>query len=311
MRDIGPMFPFVVGCPRSGTSLLRAMLDSHPEMAIPTESHFIPKLVGSPSALAGTLSKESNFLKWGIAIPPLEDVRDYSEAIRRIYASYAEAQGKPRYGDKTPAYVLHIPFLAHLFPESGFIHVIRDGRDAALSLLDVGFGPSTLEQAALRWRRYVSAGRIAGRALPGRYLEVQYERLVDDAESTLRMICDYLALSYSPAMLEYPRRIDTLRPNASPMDHLRHAPIRTRDWRSLMSHEQVETFERIAGDVLIQLGLEASSSPGPRQRLERVRARGAYMRSRGRAIWWAHSVRASANVTSKTARFPERPPWKN
>ena len=310
MHDVEQGFPFVVGCARSGTSLLRAMLDSHPEMAVPTESHFIPKFVGSPSVLAQRLPNDRNFMKWGIAVPGLEDVRDYSEAVRRVYASYAAAQGKPRYGDKTPAYVLHIPFLARLFPESRFIHVIRDGRDTALSLLDVGFGPSTLEEAALRWRRYVSAGRNAGRALPGRYLEVLYERLVDDAEATLRVICDYLDLHYSPAMLEYPRRIEALRPTASATDHLRHRPIRTRDWRLVMSHQQAERFERIAGDVLTEFGFEASFSPGLRQRLERARARGAHVRSRGRAIWWAHTVRASANVTSKARRFHEGASWK-
>lgn len=144
-----PCFPFIVGRGRFGTSLLRAMLDSHPEMAIPRESHFVVTLglareryqttTGlNTDMLLQDLVGHYGFQRLGLsphevttsflALPPDSLV----DAIRRVFAMYAQSQGKSRYGDKTPGYVMSMELLADLFPESRFIHVIRDGRDVSL-----------------------------------------------------------------------------------------------------------------------------------------------------------------------------------
>ena len=131
-------FPFVVACSRSGTTLLRAMLDSHPELAIPPESHFLAALLReplTPSEFLSFLETHERFIAWDL---PIEDVRqaflddgvsDKASAVRALYASYARRQGKPRWGDKTPGYVRRIRELSELLPEAKFIHLIRDGRD--------------------------------------------------------------------------------------------------------------------------------------------------------------------------------------
>src|SRR4051794_27962840 len=135
-----PIFPFVVGCSRSGTTLLRALLDAHPLLAVPPESHFAvaPRL--------RRLGRDPWFRLWGIEPPDLRGL-DVADAVRAVFAAYAAAQGKPRYADKTPHYVSHLPLLAERFPEARFVHVVRDGRDVALSLLEVPWGPDDVEGA--------------------------------------------------------------------------------------------------------------------------------------------------------------------
>lgn len=118
----------------------------------------------------------------------MEDIPDasLSDMLRAFYAAYAARHRKPRWGDKTPGYVLDMPLIAEILPEARFIHVIRDGRDVALSLLPLWFGPSTLEEAARWWEERVRAGRRDASSV--QYIEVRYERLVLDTRTELRRI---------------------------------------------------------------------------------------------------------------------------
>jgi hypothetical protein len=244
------VFPFVVGCSRSGTTLLRAMLDSHPELAVPPESHFA--LARSARSLRRALRREPWFALWEIAAP---DVRrlDCADAVRALFAAYAATRRKPRYADKTPHYVSHLPRLAARFPEARFVHVVRDGRDVALSLLEVPWGPDTIEEAALHWRRRVLEGRAAG--LPtDRYRELRYEALVADPERELRALAPWLELDYDAAMLAYPHHSLTV---PRPEHHRRLGLAPTpglRDWRREMAPEDAACFEAVAGDALAELG---------------------------------------------------------
>ena len=134
------------------------MLDSHPELAVPPESHFA--LADSPRSLRRALRREPWFALWEIEAPDVDRL-GCADAVRALFAAYAATRGKPRYADKTPHYVSHLPRLAARFPEARFVHVVRDGRDVALSLLEVPWGPDAIEDAALHWRRRVLEGRAA------------------------------------------------------------------------------------------------------------------------------------------------------
>jgi hypothetical protein len=240
-----PIFPFVVGCSRSGTTLVRAMLDAHPLLAVPPESHFAiePRL---------RLRRDRWFRLWGIDAPDVRGL-DVADAVRAVFAAYAAAQGKPRYADKTPHYVSHLPLLAQRFPEARFVHVVRDGRDVALSLLEVPWGPDTIEGAALHWRRRVLEGRAAALP-PDRYRELRYEALVADPERELRALAPWLDLDYDPAMLAYPERALVV---PYPEHHARLAAPPTaglRDHRRDLSAEDRARFEAVAGDALRELG---------------------------------------------------------
>jgi glycosyltransferase involved in cell wall biosynthesis len=271
-------FPFVVGCPRSGTTLLRAMLDSHSDLAIPPESYFIHDLYArfgprplrrfSLSAFQRALFAHERFLRWGLSEADIEAAfadlrpRSYADAMRVVFSVYADAHGKARYGDKTPAYVLHLPMLAALFSEARFVHIIRDGRDVALSLFDIErWGPSQIQGAAHYWVRHVAAGRDAGAAIGERqYHEVRYERLVEEPETVLRELCGFFDIEYESAMLDYPDRVAEIQiGNFQPEIHRRLELLPTaglRSWQDQMSTDDQAAFVAIAGPLLQELGYE-------------------------------------------------------
>ncbi|MGH8934846.1 MAG: sulfotransferase family protein [Acidimicrobiia bacterium] len=281
-----PPFPFVVGTNGSGSTLLRAILDAHPDLAIPGPSRFIVPLARrrrtyerpagfAQERLMADLFAQPRFVKWNLmeeevrntlATPP---VAEYPEAVRRLFALYARRRGKSRYGDKTHEYVHHLPMLADLFPEARFVHVIRDGRDVVLAHAGTG----RLEQVALSWKRRVRQGRRSGLRLgPERYREVRYERLVGETEGVVRELCGFIRLDFDERMLKYFERADevvaTTRGAARHVDLYLPPTQGLQDWRTQMTEDQVARFEAVAGDVLEELGYaRAVPRPGPGVRL--------------------------------------------
>jgi hypothetical protein len=183
-----------------------------------------------------------------------------------VYACYAAHAGKPRYCDKTPGYVLHLDTLDSLFLEARFVHLVRDGRDVALSLREIDeWGPSKVAGAAKYWVEHVQAGRDrAARLGRERYLEVRYEDLVAEPETTLRSVCAFMDLPFDPCMLSYYERADeVMAAIALPQHHerIRKPPTRDlRSWRTEMAPDDVATFEAIAGPLLHELGYELANS---------------------------------------------------
>ena len=282
----------VLGVGRSGTTLLRVMLDRNTTLAIPYETFFVPQLAhrhGRRPKLdefVDDLGRLRTLYDWGITPedirPRLREGMTTSEAIAAIFETYAERQGKPRWGDKTPLYMQQLPLLARLFPDAVWIHLVRDGRDAALSFLELpeGFAgktwaqPRTAAQFAARWRTEILAARQLGRDARSRYLELRYEDLVAEPERELRRICEHASLPWEDGMLDHTRVSDA----ANMPEHRNLAQPPTpglRDWRSQMSREDALAFEQVAGDVLRSAGHELlepdASYPTPRGRLELAR----------------------------------------
>jgi hypothetical protein len=271
----------VLGVSRSGTTLLKAMLDAHSQLAIPSESYFLPQLWDrhgawpERDAFVEDLTRLERLHEWGV---DPEDVRaripeqpTFADAIQAIYRLYAESRGKVRFGDKTPLYMQHLDVLERAFPGAHYVHIVRDGRDAACSLLAMKRKPRFnlslprgVGDFAVAWQREVRAAQAFGRTHT--YHEVRYEDLVAHAEARLREVCAFLGLEYEPAMLEYHRREDP----SLYADHPRLAepPVRdTRSWRRELRPAEAELFEAIAGDLLAELGYErAHPRPGRRAR---------------------------------------------
>jgi hypothetical protein len=292
------------------------MFDSHPDMAIPQESHFVVNLGSKSRRYAGRAGFKSEafvqdlcshwaFQRWGLPEKTVIDSfhaeapEHLADAMRRVFGLYAEHAGKNRYGDKTPGYVMSMSLLAGLFPESRFIHLIRDGRDVALSYLAAGWGPSTLEGNALFWKRFVSHGRLRGRQLgPSRYVELRYEDLMEEPERNVRALCSFVDLEYDQSMLEYWVRADAVIGNLRDWRAVGHQNLRLppkqgiRDWRSQLSYRQVAVFEALAGDLLEDLGYERRvPRPSLRARSEARLARSAEQARRaGRAASRASSL---------------------
>jgi hypothetical protein len=256
------------------------MLDSHPQLAIPGESYFIVELAPKlrrrrwrrfdTGGFVDALLAHERFQQWEIPEPMVRATidaaapDDFSSAVRSVYELYARQHGKARAGDKTPNYVLQIPLLAELFPEARFVHIVRDGRDVALSVTNIDeWGPKRIPGGARYWVQHVGAGRAAGHALgASRYLEVRYEDLVADAEPVLRAVCGFFDLDYEPGMLAYYERFDeVIAPDLLPQYHqkLREPPTVHCRWRSEMSAEDLAAFEEIAGPLLADFGYEVTT----------------------------------------------------
>ncbi len=263
---------FIVGCSRSGTTLLRLLLRSHPNLEIPSESHFIPLLYrafGNPSSdeeawrMARRILKHPRVVFWNITAEKQDfsGCRSFSGVTRRLFEICAQKQGKPRWGDKTPEYVREIPLLVQLFPDAQVIHIVRDGRDVALSWLRAGYHPRNLYMAASGWRERVTRGRSDGALLPAdTYFELRYEGLLADPEATMRRVCEFLNETYDPAVLR-PHVVPSERESLAAARGEWHQPLTgviLRDnagkWKSRMSLRQRALFESVAGDLLDELG---------------------------------------------------------
>ena len=270
---------FIVGCPRSGTTLLRNLLRSHPRLTFPSESHFIPlfyRAYGHPRTEQDAVALAKRMLglqwvcQWNVSITPQEFAgldRTFQTVIGRLFEAWARKEGKPRWGDKTPHYVEEIPVLAELFPAGRIIHIIRDGRDVALSWLKAGFEPRNLYTAAMLWQRYVSAGcRDGARLPPATYLEVRYEALVDQPETTMRKVCAFVDEPFTEAVLHPSPIRGILRPKiigggvpevAAKLERIAPSAV---DWTVEMPPVDRLLFESIAGDLLEILGYEVSGA---------------------------------------------------
>jgi hypothetical protein len=269
---------FIVGCGRSGTTMFRLMLDAHPDLAVPGESHFIPDLyrhrrkyttggILDARTLADDIMRTLHVRLWGVPRMAvwrrLEELRQpgFAGVVAAVFSAYADCHNKTRWADKTPIYVLSMPLLARLFPTARFIHLIRDGRDVALSYVSVPWGPSTVWRAAQKWRRDVNAGRESGRALgPSRYLEIRYEDLVASPEEVLKETCGFADLEFHERMLDYHVRAQDRiewRDGKEFHSSATRPPVSgARDWRSQMSVADTRAFEAVAGALLDELGYD-------------------------------------------------------
>jgi hypothetical protein len=279
----------VVGVERSGTTLLRLMLDSHPDLAIPFETHFLHRLAVAPSRLGA-----DDFLAIVTASPSWPNLGVAHDALAAALAAMSTftaaegtrafyrlaTAGKPRWGDKTPPYLRCMPAIARLLPEARFVHLIRDGRDAALSSRGLWFGLGDDPRAAARaWVAQIVQARNDARLLP-HYLEVRYEDLVLDPEATLTRICGFLDLPFDAAMLDYHRTAGArlaevvtpfgrgdaadLSPQAFVAIHERTQQPpdagRVARWRRELPAADLKRFERIAGKLLRSLGYEIGAA---------------------------------------------------
>jgi hypothetical protein len=273
----------ILGVSRSGTTLLRVMLDRHSHLAVPDESFFVPLLADrhllrvDADDFLDDVRRLKTVREWGVRLDKLRarlsDGMPIARAIRAIYEVYAEEQGKSRWGDKTPMYMRHLLLLRRLFPDAQYVHLIRDGRDAALSFLSMPEGvafetwahPRSVAEFACLWRTEVAAAR---RLRGERYLEVLYEDLVTDTEQVLKRICSFAGLPYESAMTDYTGSESEQRTHQQSLK--RPLTPTLRDWRTEMRPEDVAAFEAAAGDLLEELGYETHGGTDARGRLRRA-----------------------------------------
>lgn len=282
----GPIF--IVGAPRSGTTLLQYRLRNHPQISLPTgESHFfmplhrnqngfgdLSRLENIHAVLAAMYRQSRNFLETdlhGLKFDldrlahelHAEGRQTVRDIIAGLFEKNAQGEGKARWGDKTPYYVLHIPKLLEWFPDAQIVHLIRDGRDVALSLFgrQHDFRVYNAYHAAKYWQPYVERGHELGSRLgQDQYYELRYEDLLAQPEDSMQKLCAFLGEEYSNTLFDV-RAVEN--PGKTP---LVHQPLKAENagkWRKEMTAWQIRTFESAAGDTLCRFGYELATSDRP------------------------------------------------
>lgn len=205
----GPIF--IVGVPRSGTTLLRVMLDSHPRICCGPEF----KLLSGIAEMYLTMTDPrfgSIMQSYGNTTEDLQ--LRFRGFINGLMANFCRAEGKSRWAEKTPQNSYYLAPLGEIFPDARFIHLLRDGRDVACSLLTMdwidvsGHKPHYLETmaaAAEFWRDAVRNVRnqASQPGLVGRVLEVRYEALVTEPAATMRHLLAFLGEEWDDAVLSH------------------------------------------------------------------------------------------------------------
>jgi hypothetical protein len=295
MARVNP-FVFIVGCQRSGTTLLRRMIDANPHIAIIHETRWIadwfedrvgltpegyvtPKLV---SLLVDhprftTLEMDREDIEGLLATSGFVSYRDF---VTGIFDLYGRKRGKALVGDKSPRYVRFIPTLRQLWPETRFVHIIRDGRDVCLSAASwrsggelrrrfVPLHEDPVATTAAWWDWLVRTGREDGAPVgPSLYREVRYESLVSNPTEECASLCEFLGIPYDDAMLRFHEGKERAKPGRSAKRAWLRVTSGLRDWRTEMPARDVERFEAVAGDLLEELGYERTVPNPPSEALE-------------------------------------------
>jgi hypothetical protein len=300
---------FVVGNPRSGTKMLRELLNASPAIWISdVESNFIPRFTREIARygdlgrfenferLAADLEKTRAFWHWqrrGVRLDHRQwfeacPSHDWAGVLRGLFRCVypLEMPGDPRpwasvvWGDKTPLYMLEMPLLAGVFPAARFIHILRDPRDCALSSA-AAWGNSLL-RTAQEWADRVRTCRADGTALGAtRYTELRYEDLLGDPPAVLRRLFDFLGV---PPPSD-PGRLARVAENVgSARGQAQIVAENQRKWQRRMSPSMRRRFESVCGDSLDALGYDREYPELERWRVPPWRMRAYALRDAWRQV---------------------------
>lgn len=257
-----PLSPiFIVGCPRSGTTLLASLLGRTPWGA-PFETHFIPKYERRLSQF-GDLRDRRRFRRLLSAIlseRPVKQFRleldidafyeslseyEYPAIVDALCRAHTQRRGLLSWGDKTPHYVLELRLINRLFPRSRIIYIVRDGRDTALSLIRRPWGPANIVACAQLWKRHNEVGGDVERLTAGGMLYViKYEELLSSPDSEMKKVLHYLGLEDSGIVS------DDIFQKINKNNYGK--------WKQELSPDEVRLFESVAAGTLRRFGYETT-----------------------------------------------------
>lgn len=282
----GPLF--IVGMPRSGTKLLRSLLNQHPRVCIlEIETEILPWLARHVGEY-GDLSDPGNFkrlydqvtkfpfflyrtdegkvidaTKWHSACANYE-VHGIFEALVRIDTG-TKCDTDVIWGDKSPSYINNISLISSLFPQAKIIHIVRDVRDFCLSIHQA-WGKDML-RAAQRWVDGISAAKNAGAGLGDRFLEIRYEDLLTDTAKVMNMICRFLGIDFVLAMTTLVKPSENI---GSAKGLTVVMKENTGKYAILLPGNKLLRIEQIAGQLLQQYGYELVHPLQTTQRLSKT-----------------------------------------
>jgi hypothetical protein len=242
---------FLVGSERSGTTLLRLMLDHHPALAFEVEFEYVIEKVGDD----GTWPDLDDYYEW-LSAHRIYLARRYDIDKRFSYPQLVNdflVQRRRRVNKPLVGATIHYNFdrLPWIWPDARFIHLVRDGRDVARSTIEMGWAGNTWT-AIDRWIAAEESWEVLKQSLsPERAFDVQYEDLIRHPEETLTAICRFIGIEYDPAMLRYPEDSTYSAPDLKLIDQ----------WRHKQSEREIRLSEARAGDWLVRRGYKLSGLP--------------------------------------------------
>lgn len=267
---------FVVGMPRSGTTLLSRLLDAHPDLAMAPETHYftrcwtgeavtaradvrrlLDRLMQQPGVQDMTLTDEER-ARIRRRIDSLERPA-LGSALQAVVEAFAARSGASAWGEKTPDHLRAVPTMARAFPGAAFIAIVRDPRDVILSLRSVPWSRTTLLEQAWTWRTY--AARIARyrATLADRFTMVRYEDLIATPERAMRTLFAFLGTDAPPPIRAGTARTGVADPDREPWKRKSMQPIDASNrekWRTQMEEAERVIIEALAGRYLAQYGYD-------------------------------------------------------
>lgn len=272
MAESVPRHPvFVVGMPRSGTTLLSTLLDAHPHLTIAPETHYFTRCyTGTPvrsiddaMRMVDRLFQQPGVRDMGLTKDEIEGVRQrvrgetrvsHAVVLRALIEQFVARSDASAWGEKTPNHWRYVPEMARQFPDAVFIAIVRDPRDVSLSLRSMPWNRDTVPEQAWTWRRYASRLEQYHAELPDRFFSLRYEDLISDPEGELRSVCTFLDTPFHETML------DRSGPDGQPFDAGRE-PWKEKSgraidasnrekWRAQMPEGERVLIELIAGRQL-------------------------------------------------------------
>jgi hypothetical protein len=289
---------FLVGCPRSGTTLLSAILHAHPRIAMPPETRFLLPVYRARVEF-GDLTDAENRRRLAVRMTGkgtrFRDLGlDRREVIERIVAApptigsaagtiwreFARSRGKARWGEKRPAYWRDMSLILRLFPDAQVIHLVRDGRACVASLKQVQWWENGAVGGMAAWTLADRELRRVGRHLPAdSYHRLRYEDLLADPRRELTALCSFLGESFAEEMLDHESAAHDIVPVRKSW-HSRTKgeldPDRIEAWRTTLEPREIGLFEVVARRALRKNGYELSgvgTRPGARDIVRYERAR--------------------------------------
>lgn len=265
---------FIVGAPRSGTSLLRVMLNRHPNIGLCDETYFFyyvyhrQKNFGDLQNLENRRIVIERYLETGrirrlgldldaLKQFLLEEATDYEKLFIAFLKFYAQSKGKNRYGEKTPQHAFEAEIISRIYPFCRLIHIVRDARDVAASLKRMPWGSKSVAANARLWVKSVESAELCKDR--ENFLRVKYETLVSDSEAELRRICKFISEPFDKKMLEAEtkekKNLDWWFQRAQKSVNTN----RVEKWRDELTDEEVAIVEWIAGDTMERMGYSATA----------------------------------------------------
>lgn len=274
---------FIVGSQRSGTTLLRLILNAHSRIAIPEEGTFWMPLIRSLRGKYGEsipgkslesyiryIKRNEQFKTWLMqdlsVFDRLAGRRDVSlrDIMKALYSEYAKEHEKEIWGDKTPSFFRMTGELSNIFPGAKFIHIVRDGRDVYLSMKGMEAGRENIAVAALEWKYKVEKAKRTLSELPAdSAIEVRFEDILTGPEQNIRRICNFLGVAFEKGMLDFYKT--SRKYIGEHHSDLIFKPINSDTagkWKKKLTGEENRIFEYVASDCLRKHGYEVFNNGG-------------------------------------------------